>query len=136
VKGGARVTAQNGAVRMVGVGGEVFAKSTFGGVDVSDAAGPITVENQNGYVTAELRPGGRCQPVVLSTTFGPIRVGLPAGAGYNVTARTSFGRVHSQHEITISGDVAPTALTGRIGAGGCELRLTGQNGNIDILKGK
>ena len=136
VKGGARVTAQNGAVRMVGVGGEVFAKSTFGGVDVSDAAGPVTVENQNGYVTAELRPGGRCQPVVLSTTFGPIRVGLPAGAGYNVTARTSFGRVHSQHEITISGDVAPTALTGRIGAGGCELRLTGQNGNIDILKGK
>lgn len=136
VKGGARVTAQNSGVRLAGIGGEVFAKSTFASVDVSDAAGPITVENQNGSVMAEARPGQRCQPISLSTTFSPIRVALPAGSGYNVTARTSFGKVHSEHEITISGDFAPGTLTGKLSGGGCELRLMGQNGNIDILRSK
>ena len=135
VKGGTRVTASNTSVRLSGVGGEVFAKSSFNGVTVSDAAGPITVVNENGAVIAEMRAGQKCQPVALSTTFSPIRVTLPA-SGYNVTARTSFGRIHSEHDLTLSGDISPTILTGKIGGGGCELKLTGQNGNIDILKAK
>ena len=133
VKGGVRVTARNSPVRLVGIGGEVYAKTSFAGIDVSDAVGAITVENQNGHVMVETKSGQRCQPVSLSTSFGPIRVSIPPGTGYNVTARTSFGRVHSNHEITISGGISPDALTGKIAGGGCELRLMGQNGNIDIL---
>jgi DUF4097 and DUF4098 domain-containing protein YvlB len=134
VKGGARVTAHNSGIRLGGIGGEVFAKTSFAGITVSDAAGPVTVENQNGSVTVEVRPGARCQPVGVQTSFAPIRVALPAGAGYNVTARTSFGGIHSEHEMTITGDVGHDAVSGRIAGGGCELRLMDQNGNIDILK--
>ena len=136
VTGGARVTAGNTSVRLASIGGEVYVKSSFAGVDVSDAGGPITVENQNGYVKADLRPGARCQPIALSTTFSPIRVAIPSGGGYNVTARTSFGKIHSDHEMMVSGSIGQDALSGKINGGGCELRLTGQNGNIDILKGK
>jgi len=85
-------------------------------------------------VMVETKSGPRCQPVTLTTSFAPIRVAIPSGTGYNVTARTSFGRIHSDHELTVSGGIAPDALSGKIAGGGCELRLTGQNGNIDILK--
>jgi len=53
---------------------------------------------------AEVKSGQRCQPISLNTSFSPIRVAIPAGLGYNVTARTSFGRVHSDLDLTVSGD--------------------------------
>jgi len=134
VKGPVRVTASNSGLRLGGVDGEVYAKTTFAGTTISDAAGPITVESQNGSVTAEARAGARCQPVSLQTTFAPIRVTVPSGGGYNVTAHTSFGRIHSQHEIQVSGDLSPQSIAGKIGGGGCEMRLSGQNGDIEILK--
>jgi hypothetical protein len=134
VKGGARVTAGNSSIRLAGIGGDAYAKTTFNGVTIADVAGPVTVENQNGSVTVEARRGPKCQPISLRTSFGPIRMTVPSGSGYNLTARTSFGRIHSDAEISVTGDVSPDALTGKIGGGGCELRLMGQNGNIDILK--
>jgi hypothetical protein len=134
VKGGARVTAGNAGVRLVDIGGDVFAKTSFAGVTVENAGGPVTVENANGSVAVTTRPGTKCQPVALRTTFAPMQVTLPAGAGYNVTGKTSFGRIHSQHELTVNGQIGADELSGKIGGGGCELRLTNQNGNIDILK--
>ncbi len=134
VKQGARITAGNSSIRLSGVGGEVFAKTSFNGITISDAAGPVTVENQNGSVTVDTRSAQKCQPVSLQTSFGPIKVSVPGAAGYNVTARTSFGRIHSAVDMTMSGDIGRDELRGKIGAGGCELRLMNQNGNIDIVK--
>ena len=134
VKGGARVTAGNSGVRLASVGGEVYAKTSFNEVRVSDAPGPITVENQNGSVTVEAGSGKGCQPISLHTSFGPIRVTVPGGIGYNVTARTSFGRIHSTADMLVTGDVGGDQLSGKIAGGGCELRLMDQNGSIDILK--
>lgn len=134
VKGGTRVTAGNSAIRLTGIGGEAYTKTTFNGITISDVAGPVTVENQNGSVIVEAKGGAKCQPISLRTTFGPIRVTIPAAGGYNVTARTSFGRIHSDADITVTGNLSPDSLTGKIGSGGCDLRLMDQNGNIDILK--
>jgi hypothetical protein len=134
VKGGARVTATNSPVRLAGVGSDVYAKTSFNGVTITDAAGPVTVEAQNGSVTVEPRKGAKCQPVTVGTNFGPIRVALPEGMGYNVSARTSFGRIHSDYELSVSGDVSRDSLAGKIGGGGCEVKLVNQNNNIDIVK--
>jgi hypothetical protein len=121
---------------MNGVGGEAYAKTTFNHVTIEDVAGPITVDGQNVSVTAEPRKAARCQPITLSSTFGAMRVTLPAGVGYNIAARTTFGRVRSDHELTVTGDVSGTSLTGKIAGGGCEVKLTNQNGAVDILKAK
>jgi len=134
VKGGARVTAGNSSIRLSGIGGEAYAKTSFNGVTVSDAAGPVTVENQNGSVTVETKAGQKCQPISLHTSFGPIRVAIPGGTGYNVTARTTFGRIHSDAGMTVTGDIGGDELRGKISGGGCEMRLTDQNGSIDIVK--
>ena len=61
VKGGARVTAGNAAIRMAVIGGEVYAKTSFAGVAVEDAGGPVTVENGNGSVTVAAKAGAGVQ---------------------------------------------------------------------------
>jgi hypothetical protein len=63
-----------------------------------------------------------------------MRVAIPPGAGYNVTARTTFGRIHSDADLTVAGNIGGDELHGKIGAGGCELRLMNQNGSIDIVR--
>lgn len=136
VKESARVTAGNSSIRLAGIGGEVYAKTSFNGVTISDAAGPITVESANGSVTVEPKAGQRCQPISLRTSFGPIRVTAPAGVGYNVMAKTSFGRIHSDLEMAVSGEISNQAVSAKIGGGGCELRLMDENGDIDIVKGR
>ena len=134
VKGAARVTAGNSAIRMAGIGGEAFAKSSFAGITVEDVGGAVTVENGNGSVTVTPRLGQACRPIAIQTSFAPIRVAVPAGLGYTVTGKTSFGRIHSEPEMTVTGAIAADSITGKISGGGCEMRLTNQNGNIDIVK--
>jgi hypothetical protein len=134
VKGSARVTAGNSPIRLVEVGSDVYAKTSFGGVTVEGAGGPVTVENANGGVVVTTKPAEACQPIALHTSFAPIRVTLPPAAKYNVTGKTSFGRIHSEHDLTLNGAIGTDQINGKIGGGGCELRLTNQNGDIDILK--
>jgi hypothetical protein len=102
-------------------------------VTIEEAGGPVTVENANGSVTVRAKAAQKCQPVSLNTTFGPIRVTVPHDAGYDVTARTSFSRISSQPAVTVSGPLGGDSLSGKIAGGGCPLRLTDQNGSIDIL---
>ena len=61
---------------------------------------------------------------------------LPESAGYNVTAHTTFGRIRTAPTVvtTVSGDVGGSGLTGKINGGGCDLKLMGQNGDIEILR--
>jgi len=136
VKGGARVTAGNSGIRLTGVGGEVYAKTTFAPITIRESPGPITVEAQNSTVTVDAHGAQRCQPISLRTTFGSMKVTVPQNVGYNLTAHTTFGRIQSSatNQITVSGEIEPGSLVGKIGGGGCELRLNDQNGNIEILR--
>lgn len=139
VKGAARVTAGNTYIKLSGIGGEVYTKTNFAPVNITDSAGPITVEDQNGAVTVNGRQIHGCQPISLRTTFGPIRVTLPQGAGYDLTSHTTFGSIHSDLPIvtppgTHSGQNGQAGLAGKINGGGCDLKLMGENGSIDILR--
>ena len=133
VKGGAHLTGQNAAIRATDIGGEVYARTSFGGVTIEDVAQPITVENSSGSITVRAKAANQCRPISLSTTFGPIRVSLPSGQGYDVGARTSFGRISTKPPITITGQTGNESISGKIAGGGCQLKLVDQSGDIDIL---
>jgi hypothetical protein len=137
IKGGARITAGNSPIRLATVAGEIYAKTSFAEVRLDSAAGPVTVENNNGSVTVDAhpaKPGLECQPISVRTSFSPIRVAVPAGGpGYQVTASTSFGAIRTEHEMRVTGELAGS-LHGRIGEGSCPLRLNDQNGDIEIRK--
>jgi hypothetical protein len=53
-----------------------------------------------------------------------------------VTAKTSFGRIHSDLEVTVNGEIFKETMSGKVAGGGCEMRLMDQNGDIEILKGR
>jgi hypothetical protein len=93
------------------------------------------VDNQNGGISVTaLRPASGCRDISLKTSFSSIHVRIPEGVGYNVLARTSFGRVSSDLPVTATGNIGGDLLNGTIGAGGCQLQLTDSNGSIEIAK--
>ena len=132
--GGIDVMGQNGAVKAVDVKGSAHVVTSFGGITMEGVTGSVEATNANGSITVNSAARGGCQPIVLRSSFGPIKLGLPDGVNYDVTATTTFGSINLEFPVTTSGTISHDAIHGRIGNGGCELRITDSNGRIDILK--
>jgi len=114
-------------------------RTSFSPVRIDGVQGGVEVYNQNGSIEVgglQRKSAGTpsCPSLILRTSFAPIRVYLPTGTGYAVTAKTSFGRINSELPLTVSGSLGNDSLTGKIGNGECDLNLTNTNGNIDILQ--
>ncbi|PYU67148.1 MAG: hypothetical protein DMG49_19760 [Acidobacteria bacterium] len=145
---GIRAITGNGGITLTDIGGDAFAKTSFGsvsteriggnltvGVTLESIGGRITVNNQNGAISVTaMRPASACRDIFLKTSFSSIRVRIPEGLGYNLTARTSFGRISSELPVTSTGSIGGDTLSGTIGSGGCQLQLTDSNGSIEIAK--
>ena len=135
VAGNLTVEDQNGSVTARNVKGDARVTTSFSGVTLESIGGKITVDNQNGAISVvAARPASGCRDISLKTSFSSIRVRLPEGLGYNVTARTSFGRITTDLPLTATGSVGGDSLTGTIGSGGCQLQLIDANGSIEITK--
>lgn len=139
VSAGVNVQNSNGAITLDDVSGAITARGGFQGVTITNAGGSITVDNQHGPLTVESRAGRDCQAISLRTTFAPMRVTVPAAFGYMLDARTTLGKVNADFQIQDAGNgrAGNSSLIGRIpGNGTCDIRLTNQNANIDIVRGK
>jgi len=135
ISGNLIVENTNGSVTARNVKGEAEVTTSFAGVTLDSVGGKITVDNQNGGISVTAaRPASGCRDITLKTSFSSIRVRVPDGLGYNVTARTSFGRISTDLPITATGGIGPESLNGTIGSGGCQLRLSNANGGIEINK--
>ena len=133
------VESANGGVEASNVHSTASVRSSFGSIALDGIEGGIDVNNQNGAVEVSGvggKSGGAagCHDIIVRTSFSPIRVHLPANGGYRVNARTSSGHVMSDFPITVSGVLGNDSLTGTIGDGKCELRLSNSNSTIEILK--
>ena len=135
IRGDLRALNSNGEVEGLGIAGAVRVRTRFGGVTLRDVAGTIDVENSNGSVVVEDLKSSGCTPITLQTTFSPMKITLPSDGAYDLEARTSFGKIRSDFPVTVTGVTGENSLVGALGKGGCQLRLTNQNGSIDILKG-
>ena len=135
ISGNLTVENSNGSVTARNVKADTGVNTSFAGVTLESIGGRITVDNQNGAISVTaMRPASGCRDISLKTSFSSIRVSIPEGLGYNLTARTSFGRISSQLPVTSTGSIGGDTLNGTIGSGGCQLRLTDSNGNIEIAK--
>ena len=137
VNGNLTVEDSNGSVTARSIKGDAGVKTSFSGVTLETVGGRINVDNQNGGISVTaMRPSSGCRDISLKTSFSSIRVRVPDGVGYNLTARTSFGRISSELPVTSTGSIGGDSLSGTIGAGGCQLQLTDSNGSIEITKGQ
>jgi hypothetical protein len=135
ISGNLTVENSNGSVTARNVKGDAGVNTSFAGVTLESIGGRITVDNQNGAISVTaMRPASSCRDISLKTSFASIRVRIPEGLGYNLTARTSFGRISSELPVTSTGSIGGDTLNGTIGSGGCQLQLTDSNGSIEIAK--
>jgi hypothetical protein len=135
ISGNLTVENSNGSVTARNVKGDAQVSTSFAGVTLDGIGGKITVNNQNGGIeVSAVRPASGCRDISLKTSFSSIRVRIPEGLGYNVNARTSFGRISTDIPISATGSVGTDSLNGTIGSGGCQLQLTDSNGSIEIAK--
>jgi len=106
----------------------------FGNVKLEDVKGAVSVENKNGEV--ELR---YLQPprnnVKVTSKFGRVTVTLPANSSFSIDARTRYASISSDFpEVQPRNEADRNSLNGRVGAGGPEIRIDNQNGDISIYK--
>lgn len=126
------VDSNNGAVTASGIKGARISAS-FGGVELSDVTGTVQVESSNGSVVVRPRPvATSCLPIAVKTSFAPVKLYVAKDANYDLTARTSFGNISTDMPVTVSGSLGKDSLTGKIGKGGCEMRVVNSNGSIEI----
>jgi DUF4097 and DUF4098 domain-containing protein YvlB len=120
-------------VRASGIRGDATIDTSFGAVLLDGVTGAVTVGNQNGAVEVTSTAKGACRPIVIHTSFSAIRLHLPGNASYRLSAKTSFGKISTALTINTSGSLSSDSISGTIGGGQCELRLTNNNGDISIL---
>ncbi|HZQ55648.1 MAG TPA: hypothetical protein VFB14_25845 [Bryobacteraceae bacterium] len=124
---------QNGGVRAENARGAQVVTS-FGPVILDGISGPIQIESQNGAVDVGAIAKANCQPIIIKTSFSTLRVRLQGEPSYRVSARTSFGKIRTDFPLSVSGSISTDSLSGTIGSGRCEMRLTDNNGNVEILR--
>lgn len=135
VTGALTVDSTNGSVRATNVQ-SAKVKTSFAAVVLDQVAGAIEVNNQNGAVDTTNNSQHGCHPILIHTSFSPIRVHLSGTPNYRISATTSFGKIRSDFPMTVSGVFSGNVLNGTIGDGGCDLRLTNNNGGIEILNSR
>jgi len=59
---------------------------------------------------------------------------LPAGAEFTLDAGTTNGGIHTDFPVTVQGSLSTKRLSGTIGAGGRDLRVSTTNGGIKLTK--
>jgi hypothetical protein len=148
VHGSARISTGSGGLQATGIGGSLVAstgsgdvkleQTAAGDVDVSTGSGEVTLDHikggarvrtGSGNIHAEGEPTG---PWKLHTGSGDVDIKLPAGAAFEVAAMTSSGSIHSDHEITMSGNLNPHELRGKVNGGGPLIELHTSSGSIRI----
>lgn len=135
VPAGVRLVARtvNGSVGVAGLRSEVEAYTVNGGVELETTA-PARAETVNGAIRARIGAGKGSEPLAFATVNGSIEVAMPEGIGAEVQADTVNGGIETDFPLTVKGKIGHRRLSGTIGSGGRELRLSTVNGSIRLRR--
>jgi len=123
----------NGGVDARGIQADVSAHSVNGKI-VVDAKGNVQAHTVNGGITAAMGDTSWTGTREFHTVNGGIIVELPATASTDFQATTVNGHIESDFPIMVRGKIDSRRLSGTLGSGGRELKLTTVNGSIKIRR--
>lgn len=127
----------NGGVRLDGIGGEVRATSTNGGVQGRVlATSVVDARTTNGGVEIELAgPLAADGRVQLASTNGGVRLKLPAETRADLSARCTNGRVSvSDLPLVVDGEQTRRRVQGTLNGGGARIDLQTTNGGVSVAR--
>lgn len=130
---GYELETQNGGISLDGGRGTVNAKTSFGNIEILNVRDArLDLVSQNGAITFRGAFGEGLQRI--ESSFGEIKIFLPADTSIDLDLKTEFGSIKSDFEMMVSGDFSQQQLIGRIGNGGDKLTVRTQNGSIYLFK--
>lgn len=140
--GGIRVGDVNGNVIAKTSGGSITAENINGFLEAGTSGGSIKVEDVAGSVEAKTSGGSIHASMVrqpekggyMKTSGGSVILYLDDDIGIDVDASTSGGKVYTDFDVTIRGELKKHQLRGKLNGGGPEYELRTSGGNIKILR--
>ncbi len=136
LNGNLKIKAQNCSVDADQVTGKIDIENSFGSVDITNSGSDVEISNQNGDVTVEdVKKAGKLYD--LSSSFGSVKLTVPAGISASVHGETSFGEIESDFDLRIKEKFNKATMEGKIGSGTeAEIKLVSQNASVYLLKQK
>jgi len=135
VPAGVRFTGRtvNGGIQIDGLDAEARAYTVNGSITLS-TKGIAEASTVNGAINATLGRADWKDEAEFSTVNGSVTLTVPASLGAELEASTVNGSIDSDFPLLVHGKISPRRITGTIGSGGPELKLSTVNGSIRIRK--
>jgi len=123
----------NGNVTGHNLASVVEAATTNGNVEVSTSEW-ASASTTNGGIHVSIGNAKWSGELKERTTNGSVDVTLPAAAEFTLEAGTTNGGIHTDFRVTVQGSFNSKRLSGTVGAGGRDLRVSTTNGGINLTK--
>lgn len=121
----------SGSVRGEQLGGDVFAETVSGNVDLT-TTGVATGVTVSGLVTASIGASDWGRDLSFTSVSGHVTVTVPAATSAFVVATVVSGVITSDFPLT---EVSPGRREGTLGSGGPTLALATVSGNVTLRRG-
>jgi hypothetical protein len=134
LQGEIRLHTGDGSIRATGLAGRLQADTGDGHMNVRGRFDVLDLHTGDGGIDAEVEPGSKVEAAwSLRSGDGGITLRLPEGLGADLDARTGDGHIVLDKPVTVTGTVSPSAVRGKLGAGGPPLRVETGDGSIRLL---
>ena len=125
----ANVQTSSGEIDLSGVSGALTLGSSSGDVTVRDAHdGRLSIQTQSGEVNYT---GNLAGDSSITTSSGDVKLHLPAGSGFALSASTGSGDLQSGFDLR-DRQQGDRSLSGIVGAGGAALKIATSSGDIEV----
>jgi DUF4097 and DUF4098 domain-containing protein YvlB len=152
VRGRANVVATNGSATIRNVSEGVRARAISGSISITDCKGSIyattvndsiTLANVDGqditakstsgnvHFTGKFQNGGHYE---FETFNGNVVLILPPDSSFNLMAKTFNGSINTEFPLQLTRTTGGSLMSGTIGKGGADVRVTDFNGSVQIKK--
>ena len=135
VTGNAYLKAISGKIDAEGIRGSIKSSVVSGKIRLRNVSEADTVDAKatSGSVSYEgkIKSDGR---YTLTNHSGVVEMVLPSGSGFEFEAKTFSGRIHSDFEVKVSGEISKRRLSGVVNKGGAMVKLTTFSGNVYLKK--
>ena len=123
----------NGDIEIADVLGEAKASTVNGDVKVT-ASDKVEASTVNGNIVATVT-GVLRSAMGFQTVNGSIDLTLSGGASAHVSASAVNGNLSTDFPITVKGEFGNKSMTGAIGSGGPEIKMSTVNGSVRLHRG-
>jgi DUF4097 and DUF4098 domain-containing protein YvlB len=135
VTGDAYLNAISGKINAEGIRGSIKASVVSGKIELKDVseADKVSANAVSGTIAYEgkISRDGR---YTLNSHSGSVEMVIPSDSGFEFEATTFSGRIYSDFEVKISGEISKRKISGVVNNGGAVVKLTTFSGNVYLKK--